>query len=280
MSAKIGRTWFWLLLAAFFVLATACDDESPTDDPQVEVDPGVQLYEFDADPAAGYGPLDVDFSLRFVTDDPRARVDIYIDFGDGNSTQEQTYSSLGDFDEENLEVEEIPEERNFDLQHTYQEPGNYTAKVYLIDVTNSTEGDEEQEAVEIRSLEQSIDIEVLALPDLIAVDVSSSVTEISLDESFNVDFQIINNGSDIQNPFEVDLYLVARNDLSTEELADASQVVKLTVVRSSDGLEADGTFADSAQVVICSTTEGDCDKIASLVSEKVWYPRSLCRSSQ
>ncbi|MDX9719373.1 MAG: CARDB domain-containing protein [Myxococcota bacterium] len=253
-----------LLLMA---LLTACGDEStPPEDVLPDVEGGLVLFSLDASVDKGYVPLQVTLSVQLRTDDPRAELDVHVDFGDGTQQTLISRTSLGEPDPEAPELETTPENRSLEVEHLFESAGEYTIEVYAIDKSNSTEENE------IRSNTQSYEVIVEALPDLIAVGVDCDKNQIDLEESFDVSLQVLNNGTPVQNPFDVEVYLVSRPDLLPEELVDSNVAIKLTVVRASNGLGAAESLNESVTTLVCDPRRQECERIFSQVSKGTWYP--------
>ncbi|OIP32165.1 MAG: hypothetical protein AUK47_21080 [Deltaproteobacteria bacterium CG2_30_63_29] len=270
------KTLFFALLLALGMTSSACDDGAGTKSEGIDVTPRVTVFGLDVDAREGFAPHEAQFTVRFTTDDPRARVTAYIDFGDGTTDEWETQTALpGDPNPQNTELETTPEDRAAHFTHLYEDPGTFTVTVWAVDVSNSKPATETEPAVEIKSAEQNLDITVSELPDLIAVAVSADKTAIEIDETFDISFQVLNDGTDIDRPFDVELYLVKRSNLTIDELIDSAVAVKITVVRSSSGsLNRNESLNDTVTVQICDfrLQQNECDKLQAQVSHGEWFP--------
>ncbi len=274
MALLRPRLHYVLWLALCFTWM-GCDESKPSAEPLPKAEAGVRAFSLNATPRQGHAPLSVTITFRFETNDPRATVSADFDFGDGQQGSRLTQTLLpAEPDPDNLEAELIPEQRTATITHLYTTPGRYTIRAKAVDISNSNSDPAQGDVIEIASTEQVIDIEALALPDLIAVQASVSRTEIGHDETFPITFQILNNGTSVTRPFDVDVYLVSRLDLQASQLVDSAVARKVTMYRVADGLSAGDSHQGSVTVAVCDPRAevDECDKTLALMQGKTWYP--------
>jgi len=250
---------------------SACDDGGGTDSEEpVRGEPGLTIFQFDADTTQGSVPLEVEFTVEFETSDPVADADVMIDFGDGTSTVESTGTSLtpAATDEELV----TPERRSVSATHTFEEPGEYTVEAYVLDITNS----DAEAGEEIRSESRTILVTVEELPDLLPTAISSDKAEIELDEEFILDVSVLNDGSSLDRSFFVELYLVNNQEFDEDSLADPTAFHRLTSFPTpGEGLQEGATLTQDARIRLCdSRTDPDaCEELRTKLGDgNTWYP--------
>lgn len=258
--AKLLRAFAFLLTLTLTL--TACDEEK-TQGSTANVTPGVGFISMEATPRQGALPLEVEIVLEVTTKDPQAEVLITVDYGDGDTEDELTVTSIEEGTTD-LEILEAAETRRVTFTHIYDDKGTFTVKVDAIDLTNST--DEK----EYKALPLSLDITAENLPDLIAVDVSTEITELDVDLPFDITYQIFNNGSDVvtdagdPRPFDVNIYLVDSPNLPITSLVDSQKAIQLTRRPVQGGLASGSTLTETVGVRIPEVAK-------PILTQGTWY---------
>lgn len=270
----------WLALVVLLsgaVVIAGCDDgsgggnDSDVTDGESPRDGGrVTIFSFDPSTTQGAAPLEVSFDVLFRTDDPVSDVDVEVDFGDGSEPElVRTRTRLTP----NATPDELrtPEEREVTVRHIFEEPGEYTVRLRVRDVQNST-------ASRPVEAERSVTVTITELPDLIATSVSASAQQLEIDEVFSMSFSVLNDGSDVPRGFFAQLLLVDSPSMQLADLSDTTRWIELGLFPvAPSGLPRDTSLDQTESVQLCDPRTGAaaCETLRARLEGRTWYAAVL-----